>query len=284
MFDHYLPNSLWAEATTTIVYIQNRCHAILKDKTPKEVFTGIKPEVGNLRIFGCPIYIHVPKEKMTKMEPSGKKGVFVGYNENSKAYRIYVLGQRQIEVSRDVTFHEEAAFRKSREIQQETKVDQPTSPSSGNEESNDQREEPHEGPSDEPLEPVEELERTLEEPPAKRKPTWLKETMQEVERIVSPKGTFRESKRPHGFGGYVSLVSNISDIEPSSFEEADRLHVWKDAMLEEYKSILKHNVWDIVPRPKDKSVVSSKWIYKIKHAVDGTVEKFKARFVARDFT
>jgi hypothetical protein len=55
-------------------------------------------------------------------------------------------------------------------------------------------------------------------------------------------------------------------------------------MLEEYRSILKNNVWDIVPRPKDKSVVSSKWIYKIKHAVDGTVEKFKARFVARDFT
>jgi hypothetical protein len=49
-------------------------------------------------------------------------------------------------------------------------------------------------------------------------------------------------------------------------------------------SILKNNVWDIVPRPKDKSVVSSKWIYKIKHAVDGSVENFKARFVAIGFT
>ena len=55
-------------------------------------------------------------------------------------------------------------------------------------------------------------------------------------------------------------------------------------MLEEYKSILKNNVWDIVPRPKDKSVVSSKWIYKIKHAADGSVERFKARFVARGFS
>jgi hypothetical protein len=143
-------------------------HAILNDKTPEEVFSGIKPEVGHLRIFGCSVYIHVPKEKRTKMEPSGKKGVFVGYSENSKAYRIYVPGQRQIEVSRDVTFHEEAAFKKSRELQQESKAVLPTSTSSENEESNDQREEPHEGPSKEPLELAEELERTLEEPPAKR--------------------------------------------------------------------------------------------------------------------
>jgi hypothetical protein len=64
------------------------------------------------------------------------------------------------------------------------------------------------------------LERSLEEPPAKRKPAWLKETMQEAERIATPKGTFRESKRPHRFGGYVALVSNISDSEPTLFEEA----------------------------------------------------------------
>jgi hypothetical protein len=117
MFDQDLPNSLWAEATSTVVYTQNRFpHAILKDKTPTKVFSGIKPKVGHLRIFGCPVYIHVPKENRTKMEPSGKKGVFWGYNENSKAYRIYVPGQRQIEVSRDVTFHEEATFKKSREL------------------------------------------------------------------------------------------------------------------------------------------------------------------------
>jgi hypothetical protein len=123
-------------------------HAILKDTTPEEVFSGIKPEVGHLKIFGCPVYIHVPKEKRTKMEPSRKKGVFVGYSENSKAYRIYVPGQRQIEVSRDVTFHEEDTFKKSRELQKESEAVQPASPSSENEESDDQREEPHEGPID----------------------------------------------------------------------------------------------------------------------------------------
>jgi hypothetical protein len=224
MFDQDFPNSLWAEATSTVVYIQNRCaHDILKDKTPEEVFSGIKPELRHLRIFVCPVYIHVPKEKRTKMEPSGKKGVFVGYNENSKAYKMYVLGQRKIEVSRDATFHEEFAFKKSKELQHESEAVQPTSPSSENEESNDQREEPREGPSNEPLEPAEVLEITIEEPPSKRKTGRLKEIVQEAERIVSPKGTFRERKMPHRFGGYVALMRNISDVEPSSFEEAEKI-------------------------------------------------------------
>jgi hypothetical protein len=66
-------------------------------------------------------------------------------------------------------------------------------------------------------------------------------------------------------------MRSISDVEPSSFEEENKLQLWKDAMLEEYKSIIKNNVWDIVLIPKDKSMVSSKWIYKIKHATDGSV-------------
>lgn len=79
-------------------------------------------------------------------------------------------------------------------------------------------------------------------------------------------------------------MSHISDSEPSSFEEAVGLQVWKDAMMEEYQSIMKNDVWDIVPKPKKKSVVTSKWIYKIKHATDGSINKFNARFVARGFS
>ena len=55
-------------------------------------------------------------------------------------------------------------------------------------------------------------------------------------------------------------------------------------MIEEYKSIVKNDVWDIVPRPKGKSIVTSNWIYKIKHAADGSIEKYKERFVARGFS
>jgi hypothetical protein len=118
--DQSLPMILWAESFMTTVYVQNMSpHQILKNMTPKEAFTGVKPEIGHFRIFGCPVYIHVPREKRSKLDPSGKKGTFVGYNESPKAYRIYIPGQRQIEVSRDVTFEEEIAFRRSRESQME---------------------------------------------------------------------------------------------------------------------------------------------------------------------
>jgi hypothetical protein len=69
------------------VYVQNRSpHKILKNMTLEEVFTKVKHEVGHFRIFGCPVYFHVPKEKRTKLDPLGRKGTFVGYNESSKAY------------------------------------------------------------------------------------------------------------------------------------------------------------------------------------------------------
>jgi hypothetical protein len=55
-------------------------------------------------------------------------------------------------------------------------------------------------------------------------------------------------------------------------------------MTEEYQSIIKNNVWEIVLRPKSKDVVSSKWLFKIKHVVDGSIEKYKARFGACGFS
>ena len=72
--------------------------------------------------------------------------------------------------------------------------------------------------------------------------------------------------------------------EPSSYEEVEKNKEWKDSMVEEYQLIMKNDVWEVVPRPNGKSVVTSKWIYKIKHATDGNIEKYKASFVARDFS
>jgi hypothetical protein len=79
-------------------------------------------------------------------------------------------------------------------------------------------------------------------------------------------------------------MCNLFDEEATCFEEAIQKKEWEDAMKEEYKSIIKNDVWEIVPIPKGKDVVSSKWLFKIKHAADGSIEKYKARFVARGFS
>ena len=71
------------------------------------MFSGERPEVIHLNIFGCPVYIHIPKKERSKLDPSGMKGLFVGYSEQSKAYRIYIPRHHQIELSRDVKFDED---------------------------------------------------------------------------------------------------------------------------------------------------------------------------------
>jgi hypothetical protein len=112
--DQGLPMYLWGEAAITAIYVQNRSpHCILKDMIPEEAFSGKKPNVEHLRTFGCHVYFHIPKDKRNKLEPSGKKGIFVGYSESSKAYKIYIPEQHKLEVSRDVTFNEKMAFKKS---------------------------------------------------------------------------------------------------------------------------------------------------------------------------
>jgi hypothetical protein len=94
----------------------------------------------------------------------------------------------------------------------------------------------------------------------------------------------RQSKKPKPFSNYMALMCDLIKKEPTCFEEAIQKKEWVDAMIEEYQSIIKNDVWEIVPRPKNKDAVSSKWIYKIKHTADGSIEKHKARFVARGFS
>jgi hypothetical protein len=90
-------------------------------------------------------------------------------------------------------------------------------------------------------------------------------------------------KRPKPFSSYTALMCNLLDEEPTCFEEAIQKKEWADAMIEEYQSIIKNDVWEIVPISKNKDVVSSKWLFKIKHVVHGSIEKYKERFVARGF-
>jgi hypothetical protein len=123
--DQGLPLFLCIEASRTAIYIQNRSpHTVLGKFTPEEVFTGAKPDVSHLRIWGNVFYCHVPLEKRTKSDPIVDKGILVGYSEASKAYRIFVPARRKIVVCRDVQFKEERALRRSRDLLAQTKDQQ----------------------------------------------------------------------------------------------------------------------------------------------------------------
>ena len=115
LHDQDLPMHLWAEVARIVVYVQNPTpHRVLKNKTLEEVFSSKKPEVIHIKIFGCLVYIHIPREKRMKLDPFEKKGIFVGYSETSKAYRIYFPGFKKIDINRDVTFDKDSAYNKSR--------------------------------------------------------------------------------------------------------------------------------------------------------------------------
>jgi hypothetical protein len=116
LHDQSLPLYLWAEANATAIYLQNRSpHRILEKMTPKEAFTGRRPNVEHIRIFGCLTYSHVPSEKSTKLDPTGQQGILVGYSEVSKAYHIYIPSLRRVVVRRDVRFEKDRVFQRSLE-------------------------------------------------------------------------------------------------------------------------------------------------------------------------
>lgn len=86
----------------------------------------------------------------------------------------------------------------------------------------------------------------------------------------------RQHKQPHK---YQALVPQVS--EPCSFQEVAQHQVC--AMVEEYSSLTTNDLWEVVPRSEERSVLGSRWIYKIKYVADGMVEKYKARFVAKGY-
>jgi hypothetical protein len=114
-------------------------------------------------------------------------------------------------------------------------------------------------PNEETLEDHDVIE--VQEPPQmtfshKINPTWERELIQDGEKYGVPEGTSRQVKRPKPFSSYTTLMCDLLDEEPICFEEAIQKKEWADAMTEEYQSIIKNDVWEIVPRPKSKDVVS----------------------------
>ena len=116
LHDQGLPIHLWVEACNIAVYVQNRCpHRVLGMKTPEEEFSGKKPDISHLNIFGSPVYIHVTKDARKKLESNAEVGIFLGYTETPHNYRVYFPDSRKIVVRWNIKFHEEKAMKLSLE-------------------------------------------------------------------------------------------------------------------------------------------------------------------------
>uniref|UniRef100_A0AAV1UY74 Retroviral polymerase SH3-like domain-containing protein n=1 Tax=Peronospora matthiolae TaxID=2874970 RepID=A0AAV1UY74_9STRA len=91
----------------TAIYIKNRLPSPkCQDQTPFEIVNGFRPSVKHMRVFGCRTFVLTPKEKRSKWDPKAREGRFMGYEEVSKAYRVYEIEADQVVISRDVTFDE----------------------------------------------------------------------------------------------------------------------------------------------------------------------------------
>ncbi|KAG2872996.1 hypothetical protein PC115_g24476 [Phytophthora cactorum] len=102
-----LDKCFWAEAAMTAINVKNRLPSPkIEHKTPFEIVYKSKPSVKHMRVFGCRTYILTPKEKRLKWDPKARAGIFLGYEEVSKAYRLYDIEAGQVVISRDVNFDE----------------------------------------------------------------------------------------------------------------------------------------------------------------------------------
>ncbi len=126
--DSGLPQKFWAEALSTAVYLRNRSPTkSLPESTPFEKWSGEKPDVSHLRVFGCNAYSHVPRDERGKLDSKTNKCWMLGYGSTTKGYRLYNRNKKKVFFSRDVVFDEEGTgFQKEMpkpELSQENRPD-----------------------------------------------------------------------------------------------------------------------------------------------------------------
>ena len=316
-----LERKYWAEAVQTAVHLKNRSPTkAVKGKTPEEAWSGIKPDLSELKVFGCKAYMHVNKEKRTKLDAKSKELTFVGYSTESKAYRLVDLKDGKLYKSRDVTFFENQFFNRekselstqknNREIREcipvtnrsddhSTPAEQPDlflecEEIENQSEINDssvlvnQREE-RSSSSEQNIVEVEPT-NNQEEVPDRVEPTDNQEEVpdQGVNEIEHRRYPLRERKQKDfsDFTLYHTMEEQQND--PLTVEEAlkreDR-DKWQQAINAELNALKKNGTWTLLkidPRVHV-NVVDSKWIFKIKKEPGGK-ERYKARLVARGFT
>ncbi|RVW35834.1 Retrovirus-related Pol polyprotein from transposon TNT 1-94 [Vitis vinifera] len=251
-----VPISLWGEALKTAMYILNRVPSKAVPKTPFELWTGRKPSLRHIHIWGCPAEARIYNPHEKKLDSRTVSGYFIGYPDKSKG------GSNE---PRKVDIEEIRVDIPPPFLPQEIIVPQPVQQVEDNEQNN------RDGSL--PLENIA-IENVVEPP----QPAPLRRSQRE--------------RRPAITDDYVVYLQESDyDIgirkDPVSFSQAmesDDSSKWMEAMNEELKSMAHNGVWDLIELPNNCKPVGCKWVFKTKRDAKGNIERFKAKLVAKGFT
>ncbi|KAK3034295.1 hypothetical protein RJ639_034099 [Escallonia herrerae] len=239
------------------------------------------PNYDHLQTFGCLCYGHMNGKPHDKFTPQSKSGIFVGHPNGQKGYRIYDLESKVIYSSRDVQFFESIfPFADKKDNIADLKA------------------------CHTPFGLTDHLPVDWECQAASHAPTGetskLTQTSDVPTRSNSPHNVDLEplslgssssqdqiplDQAPGSAETHTAFLAAISSVdEPKYFSQAVKHAHWRDAMAKEISALEANNTWTLMPLPSGKRAIDSKWIYKVKFHPDGTVERYKATFVAKGYT
>lgn len=307
LIDSKLPQKFWAEAAYHAVYIKNRTFMRKINKTPEEKFSGKKPNVKNFKVFGSLAYYLIEAQKRKKLDATSKEAIFVGYDHTSKHYRLYSKEREAVIIVRDAKIIEdkkgaEVLFRTTKNETLEELIYVPINIENENELTDYENDKENQNvvynEVQEPENDVRELDNEISseyeydtddsdiddgaKDTSQQDPTYQigNINLEEPSEVPVRRSERIQAKQQNR----VNLA--VDEEIPKSYEEAlqsRKKERWKNAIEEEIKSHEVNKTWEIVNRPKNKTIIDSKWVFKIKENPNETVNKFKARLVARGY-
>lgn len=281
-----LPIRLWAEAINTATYILNRTGtSSVNGKSPHKMWNGLDYDVTKLRIFGEMVYTHIPKERRQKWDSKGEKGFLVGYDTEVKGYRVWFSHKDQVKIYRDIVF----MGKLYKDCQSEKTFNTECVPFLISETTDDKQ-----TTQEETLNQTGEEIRIFEEE-SNTEANCRSSMQNDNQEVIKSENKIRSSlrdrskiKKPVRYANYTTVNSTCITkcYEPISYQDAmecDNAENWKQAMQEEMYSLNLNETWILTEPPENQEILDNRWVFKVKRRTDGTVDRFKARLVARGF-
>lgn len=289
LFDAKLHKQFWAEAVHTAVYLKNRTPAAsLNEKTPYELWTGKKPDISHVRIFGSKVMVHVPKERRLKWDKKATEHYLLGYGDNVKGYRLYNPVTRKIITSRDVTIMESNTSDLVQAI-----VDERIQSSNSKRDSVSENKNNTNTDLSQTTVMSDDSTYFLEDTTINSSEEFYDVSNNDESPNITlpdpviPQKEKRTRKHPDRYGYSqvcvgVDVNSCDDQITLESAMNGPESVEWNKAMQEELQSFEDTNAWELVDIPVSGTIVKCKWVLKKKFDSDNKV-RYRARLVAKGF-